>query len=73
MKVFDLKSSVDEAVLVMGTDGLWDVVSGEEVKATVFSVLNQCRKDDPKRCAFIFKIKIICISLYAMFLTFDLN
>lgn len=49
VKVFDLKSSVDEAVLVMGTDGLWDVVSGEEVKATVFSVLNQCRKDDPKR------------------------
>lgn len=58
VKVFDLKSSVEDAVLVMGTDGLWDVISGEEVKSTVFSVLNQCRKDDPKRFAFIYFVPI---------------
>lgn len=49
VKVFDMKSNVDESVLVMASDGLWDVLTIEDVRITVFNVLNQCQKDDPKR------------------------
>jgi len=49
VKVFDLKSNVEESVLVMASDGLWDVLSAEDVRTSVYTVLNQCRKDDPKR------------------------
>lgn len=49
VKVFDLKFNVEESVLVMASDGLWDVLSAEDVQTSVFTVLNQYRKDDPKR------------------------
>lgn len=49
VKVFDLKSNVEDAVLVMASDGLWDVITTEDVRTTVYNVLNQSRKDDPKR------------------------
>ncbi|XP_051890807.1 protein phosphatase 1H-like [Pristis pectinata] len=51
VKVYDVKKyehGVDD-VIVMGTDGLWDVVSDREVADTVIRVLSSCDPDDPNR------------------------
>lgn len=37
-------------VLVMGTDGLWDVLSNQEVAEVVTTFLSNCDPDDPYRC-----------------------
>lgn len=36
-------------VLVMGTDGLWDVLSNEEVAEAVATFLSNCDPDDLHR------------------------
>ncbi|XP_072134818.1 protein phosphatase 1H-like isoform X1 [Mobula birostris] len=51
VKVYDVKKyehSMDD-VIVMGTDGLWDVVSDREVADTVICMLSNCDPDDPNR------------------------
>ncbi|XP_059806294.1 protein phosphatase 1H-like isoform X3 [Hypanus sabinus] len=51
VKVYDVKKhehSMDD-VIVMGTDGLWDVVSDREVADTVIHMLSNCDPDDPNR------------------------
>lgn len=37
-------------VLVMGTDGLWDVLSNQEVAEVVTTFLSNCDPDDLYRC-----------------------
>ena len=37
-------------VLVMGTDGLWDVLSNQEVAEATTSFLANCDPDDSHRC-----------------------
>lgn len=53
MKVYDLMEYEHGAddVLVMGTDGLWDVLSNQEVAETVTSFLANCDPDDLRRSA----------------------
>lgn len=36
-------------VLVMGTDGLWDVTTDKEVAGTVSNYLSRCDPSDPMR------------------------
>lgn len=38
-------------VLVMGTDGLWDVLSNQEVAEAITTFLSNCDPDDLHRCA----------------------
>uniref|UniRef100_A0AAQ4RXD2 PPM-type phosphatase domain-containing protein n=1 Tax=Gasterosteus aculeatus aculeatus TaxID=481459 RepID=A0AAQ4RXD2_GASAC len=51
VKVYDLMEYEHGAddVLVMGTDGLWDVLSNQEVAETVTSFLANCDPDDLRR------------------------
>lgn len=51
VKVYDLmhyEHGADD-VLVMGTDGLWDVLSNQEVAEAVTSFLANCDPDDLHR------------------------
>lgn len=53
MKVYNLdenKHGPDD-VLVMGTDGLWDVTTDKEVADAVSSYLSCCDPSDPMRYA----------------------
>jgi len=52
VKVYNLaqfEHSTDD-VLVMGTDGLWDVLSNQEVVETVATSLAACDTNDLHRC-----------------------
>uniref|UniRef100_UPI00398EF2A9 protein phosphatase 1H-like isoform X1 n=1 Tax=Pristiophorus japonicus TaxID=55135 RepID=UPI00398EF2A9 len=51
VKVYDVtkyEHGVDD-VLVLGTDGLWDVISDREVADAVTRVLSNCEPDNPSR------------------------
>ncbi|XP_059509303.1 protein phosphatase 1H-like isoform X2 [Stegostoma tigrinum] len=51
VKVYDVakyEHGVDD-VIVLGTDGLWDVISNREVADAVIRVLSSCDTDDPDR------------------------
>lgn len=56
MKVYNLTQYEHGAddVLVMGTDGLWDVLSNQEVAEAVTTFLANCDPDDLHRSAFFF-------------------
>lgn len=51
VKVYPLSQWEHRAddVLVMGTDGLWDVLSNQEVSEAVTSFLANCDEDDQHR------------------------
>lgn len=55
VKVYNLMQYEHGAddVLVMGTDGLWDVLSNQEVAEAVTSFLANCDPDDLHRSGFI--------------------
>lgn len=55
VKVYNLMQYEHGAddVLVMGTDGLWDVLSNQEVAEAVTSFLANCDPDDLHRSDFI--------------------
>lgn len=55
MKVYNLMQYEHGAddVLVMGTDGLWDVLSNQEVAEAVTSFLANCDPDDLHRSGFV--------------------
>lgn len=52
VKVYNLTQYEHGAddVLVMGTDGLWDVLSNQEVAEVVTTFLSNCDPDDLYRC-----------------------
>lgn len=51
MRVYDLTQyeHCPDDVLVLGTDGLWDVTSDTEAAATVDRVLSTYEPNDPSR------------------------
>lgn len=59
VRVYDLSKYEHEAddVLILATDGLWDVLSNEEVAEAVTQFLPNCDPDDPHRW----------VSLYALY------
>lgn len=52
-------------VLVMGTDGLWDVLSNEEVAETVTSFLANCDPDDLHRF-YVFDYVPLFVPMYVL-------
>ena len=48
MKVEEMEITEDD-VIVMGTDGLWDVTSNDSVASIVFSTVDQFPSNDPVR------------------------
>lgn len=56
-------------VLVMGTDGLWDVLSNQEVAETVTTFLANCDPDDLHRSVLFFFF-LISLFLCLWFLWF---
>lgn len=52
VKVYDLAGCDHNAddVMVMGTDGLWDVITDREVADTVQRVFASYGTDQPNRC-----------------------
>lgn len=56
MKIYNLAQYEHGAddVLVMGTDGLWDVLSNQEVAEAVTTFLANCDPDDLHRCVALF-------------------
>lgn len=52
VKVYDMEENQHgpDDVLVMGTDGLWDVTTDREVADAVSSYLSGCDPSDPMRC-----------------------
>lgn len=69
VKVYNLMQYEHRAddVLVMGTDGLWDVLSNQEVAEAVTTFLANCDPDDVHRSAAIF-----CPSSYSLITSFML-
>ena len=52
----DFEHGADD-VLVMGTDGLWDVLSNQEVAEAVTTFLGNCDPDDQHRyCILLFPL-----------------
>lgn len=53
MKVYNLEENKHgpDDVLVMGTDGLWDVTTDREVADAVSAYLSSCDPSDPMRYA----------------------
>lgn len=51
MRVYDLTQyeHCPDDVLVLGTDGLWDVTNDEEVASVVMEVLTSYEPNDPCR------------------------
>lgn len=51
MRVYDLSKYEHGAddVLILATDGLWDVLSNEEVAEAITQFLPNCDPDDPHR------------------------
>lgn len=72
VKVYNLTQYEHGAddVLVMGTDGLWDVLSNQEVAEAVTTFLANCDPDDLHRCAafppsfFLFNYRLVALILY---------
>lgn len=58
-------------VLVMGTDGLWDVLSNQEVAEAVTSFLANCDPDDLHRSAAFFPF--FFLTVFLLLLSFSLN
>lgn len=58
VKVYNLTQYEHGAddVLVMGTDGLWDVLSNQEVAEAVTTFLGNCDPDDLHRSATFFSL-----------------
>lgn len=54
MKVYNISEHKHgpNDVLIMGTDGLWDVTSDREVADAVTNFLSCCEPNDPMRYAF---------------------
>lgn len=58
-------------VLVMGTDGLWDVTTDREVADAVSAYLSCCDPSDPMRYAICQIILYVWIFLLIFFLSCD--
>lgn len=59
---FDENKHGPDDVLVMGTDGLWDVTTDKEVADAVSAYLSSCDPSDPMRyavCRIILYIRIL--------------
>lgn len=54
-------------VLVMGTDGLWDVLSNQEVAEAVTTFLANCDPDDLHRFAAFFPPFSLLLSFFCFF------
>lgn len=67
VKVYNLTQYEHGAddVLVMGTDGLWDVLSNEEVAETVTSFLANCDPDDLHRF-YVFDYVPLFVPMYVL-------
>lgn len=62
VRVYDLSKYEHGAddVLILATDGLWDVLSNEEVAEAITQFLPNCDPDDPHRFVHFLIVSVFC-------------
>lgn len=61
VRIYDLSKYEHGAddVLILATDGLWDVLSNEEVAEAITQFLPNCDPDDPHRFVHFYDYRVI--------------